>query len=456
MKKRKYIALMLAAVMGASVAAGCGQGSSTQPAESAAGTKETAAVTTTDEASEAESAESSGEFVPKLDTDSDVELQISGFFGNFEALDQVENEFNEYYPNITFSYEQNGDSQLAEYLQNNSYVDIFMTSDDSIRYPELTEKYVGDSCVDFAAEDIDLSGIQEEMLTGVTVDKKVLRIPMAEKVYGMVVNQTLLKNEGLEEPTDYASFLEVLEALKEKGYTPIQGATTHVYSDLIDSMAMTIAGTDAALAEQLNSKDGSCAESFRPVYEKLQELIEKGYTDYDINSTYPDNNYDEAILTFFEGNVPFWICDSENYSGMKKRESKSEHFSAEPFDYQFQYVPLGENGVYQYAEPWYGFSVNKNSDKLDYAVEFIRFLATRDSMELIASVKNVPSAAKDSQDERFVAIRNPEKVEATYLYDGKVNSYVRRFFEATAKSLGCSELSDVDAAIADLQEKIEQ
>lgn len=28
-------------------------------------------------------------------------------------------------------------------------------------------------------------------------------------------------------------------------------------------------------------------------------------------------------MTFFEGNVPFWVCDTEKVSGMKKRESKS-------------------------------------------------------------------------------------------------------------------------------------
>lgn len=45
-------------------------------------------------------------------------------------------------------------------------------------------------------------------------------------------------------------------------------------------------------------------------------------------------------MTFFEGNVPFWVCDTEKVSGMKKRESKSAAFSANPFEYEFTFAPM--------------------------------------------------------------------------------------------------------------------
>ena len=54
-------------------------------------------------------------------------------------------------------------------------------------------------------------------------------------------------------------------------------------------------------------------------------------------------------------------------SGMKKRESKSETFSANPFEYEFLYAPLGDKGAYAYQQPWYGFSVNKDSEEKDDA-----------------------------------------------------------------------------------------
>lgn len=133
----------------------------------------------------------SGEFSPKLDTEKSVTLEIAGFFGNFEALDQVENAFNEIYPNVTFSYEQNGNSDMDEYLKNNSYVDIFMTTDDNVRFPGLTDKYAGNHCADLSG-DVDVSAIREDMLDICYVDGKLVRIPMSQNLCGYVVNVSLL------------------------------------------------------------------------------------------------------------------------------------------------------------------------------------------------------------------------------------------------------------------------
>ncbi len=392
-------------------------------------------------------------FEPQLDTEKKVELQVAGFFGNFEALDQAVNAFQEYYPNVTVNYEQNGDSMLVEYLDNNSYVDIFMTTDENVRYPEETDRYVFDHCLDLTDVGLDTSGIEEGLLESSTINGSLVRIPMAKKLYGMAVNETLLEKEGLKMPTNYAEFLDVLESLKEKGYTPIQGAVAYVYSDLVMSMAMTAIGTDKELAEKLTAKDGSAAAELKPIFEKLETLIENGYTDYEINSTYPEDNYDGAILSFLEGNVPFWICDTEKFSGMKKRESKSETFSEHPFTYTFQYIPLGENGVYEYVEPWYGFSVNKDSDELDYALEFMRFLVQEDQMNELAQVKGVPSLAKNSTDERYTDIRDVSDVENAYIYDGTIESYFEAYIESVSTNFGKGEYSDADEAVRALEEK---
>ena len=101
-------------------------------------------------------------------------------------------------------------------------------------------------------------------------------------------------------------------------------------------------------------------------------------------------------MTFFEGNVPFWVCDTEKVSGMKKRESKSEAFSANPFEYEFTFAPMGDNGVYEYIEPWYGFAVNKDGSNSDYALEFLRFMAREDQLNTPASVKGVHQRAKST------------------------------------------------------------
>ena len=389
------------------------------------------------------------EFAPQLDTEAAVNLEVSGFLGNFEALDQVVYAFNEYYPNVTVTYEQNSGAKLAEYLRNNPYVDIVMTDDTNLRYADWTDYYVLDQVADLSAENIDLSAVQEDLLPICTFDGKLVRLPIGLNLSGMVVNKTLLEKEGLSVPTNWQEFLDVCAALKEKGYTPIQGAQTMVYSDLIYNMGMDEFGTDSAKIDALNKGDAAAVDSAETAYDRLETLLELGYTDPAVNAEYPDDNYDGAILKFFEGDVPFWICNSEKYSGMKKRESKSETYSASPFEYQFMYVPIGDDGVYEFVEPWCGFSINKNSDSYDYAVEFLRFLAQEDQLNTIASVKGVPSVAKNSTDERYAAVRDPSNVAKRFVNDGTLLNHMKDYFRNDAGNLGRGELSDAHTAAED-------
>ena len=380
-------------------------------------------------------------FTPKLDTEKAVNLEIAGFFGNFEALDQVINHFNEYYPNVTTTYEQIGSTKMVEYLKNNPNVDVFMTDDINLRYPSLTEAYVLDQCADLGQADISISNSDVQAFS--TFDGKLARVPMSYAVRGLVVNKTLLKNEGLDVPTNYEEFLAVLEALKQKGYTPIQGPENVVYSTLAYSMVMTTLGTDAELLTALNNGDEAAIQKLTEILNRVQTFVDKGYISKEVNATYPENNYDGAILAFMEGDVPFWTCTSENYSGMRKRESKSEAFKANPFEYAFIFPPMGDKGAYEYMEPWYGFSVNQNSGALDYALEFLRFLSTDSELNTLASVKGVPSIVDDLEDTRYTDLNAHKNVELSYTNTGAILNHVEEYFLAEMKTFGDSDAQTV-------------
>ncbi len=361
--------------------------------------------------------ESSG-FTPRLDTQSKVVLGTTGFFGNFEAFDMVTDDFNKYYPNVEFSYEQINSDNYEEYLAANHTVDILMTSD------EVFNKF-GDSAKDIFAdltdEDIDLGDIDKVMLLMSYKDGRFVSIPMGQNLYGLVVNVTLLKNEGLSVPENYDEFINVLAALKEKGYTPIQGPETKVYAELTENMLYDMLLSDKDLYKDLMAGKESAVDALMPIADKLDYIIDNGFTDFFVNQTYPSDNYDKAILTFFEGNVPFWVCNTEKVSGMKKRESKSEAFAANPFEYTYIYAPLGENGAYAYREPWFGFAVNKNSDDYEYAVEFMRFIATEDELNKMADTKGIPSVADKKNDVAvYHDILNTKAVEMDCVNDGTI------------------------------------
>ena len=360
------------------------------------------------------------EFEPVLDTEAKVVLSTAGFFGNFEALDQVIADFNQYYPNVEFTYEQNGMENFDSYIKANTNIDIMMTSEEIFeRFGDL----VSLACADLSQEDINLSDIDEKMLKRGYHDGALSAIPMGQNTYGLVVNVSLLEKEGLEVPDNYEEFISVLTALKEKGYAPVQGPSSKVYAELVQDMAYDMILNDKNLYNDLMDGRESAAEKLQPVFDVLNEMEENGFIDPAVNAEYPDDNYDQAILKFFEGDVPFWVCNTEKVSGMKKRESKSEAFQNDPFTYTFIYAPLGEKGVYAYKEPWFGFSVNKNAENYDYAIEFMRFLATKKEINTIANMKGVPSVAVENEDnDIYKNISEPGKVEMEGTNEGEITS----------------------------------
>lgn len=80
-----------------------------------------------------------------------------------------------------------------------------MTNDQNIKREEPPEYYVGDWCLDLSKEDINLSAVQSDVLSYCTVNGELLRVPLAMNPCGIVVNKTLLKDNGLEVPPRTAS-----------------------------------------------------------------------------------------------------------------------------------------------------------------------------------------------------------------------------------------------------------
>lgn len=350
------------------------------------------------------------DFQPSLDTEKEVQFNVLGYFENFEALDQVMNDFSAYYPNATFVYQRVRDNDEVAYLEANADVDLFMTSGDLLhRQDAALPQY----CVDLSEKNIDLSVIAPEMLQAHAVDGKQLSVPIGQNIRGLAVNTTLLKKEGLAVPRNLPEFLNALSVLKAKGYTPIQGPTGMVYAEITSGMIFSGLCEGQPLREALKKGDMDAAEqAVLPAMELMDTLVKNGYTDPALNAAYPDDNYDGSILRFFEGDVPFWVCNTEKVSGMKKRESKSETFKEQPFSYSFIYAPVSEAGQYIYREPWFGFAANKTGKNADYAVEFLRFLATQAESNRIADIKGVPSVAKDGTGSAIYAKVLDEKLTA--------------------------------------------
>lgn len=355
-------------------------------------------------------------FSPQLNTDEKLTLNILGYFGNFEALDAVTNDFNKYYPNISFNYQQVSGNNLVAFLDSNFQTDIFMTSSDTISSTNLI-----DYCLDLSTVNLNLNDVDQTMLTTSYKGNFLHSLPIGQNIYGIITNVTLLKKEGLDIPKNYDKFINTLNTLKTKGYVPLQSSSTKIYPELTINMMVNTIQEDNELYNDLINGNLKSYSKIENIFNIVSNIQNNEYSLDEVNNLYPFDNYDDAILRFFEGNVPFWVCNSEKVSGMKKRETKSETFKANPFEYTYIYAPLGDKGSYVYHEPWYGLGISKRSPSIEYTKEFMRFYATKDELNKMASTKGVPSIAKEKYNsDIYKYIDNPEAIETNCIYDGKV------------------------------------
>lgn len=355
-----------------------------------------------------------GEFTPKLDTNAAATLNIIGGLQNFEALEAVITDFGEYYPNVevVYSYLDDYNSNIEARIASDSSVGIFQMKPTNYDVQSLAE-----ACEDLR-DCIDTSDVRENVVDSVIVDGKMYCLPLALNANGMAVNVTLLEKYDLETPTNYSEFLNCCKVLKENGYTPIQGFSEYnsisslmrckVYCDI----ANTEEDDEDIINSMKNAEDG-CTSVVTGAYEIVKEIFDNGYMDLSLNLEFTDS-YNDVIMRFFNGDVPFMLMTSEGFSGTKKRETKSEYYSANPFEYVYICTPFAEDDGYSYIENWVGFSVNKNCTDKEWAEEFMRFLATKDELNTLASIKNMPSVAKESDDSRFERIYTEHSENTAY------------------------------------------
>ena len=339
-------------------------------------------------------------FKPSLDTSLSCHINVAGGYDNFEALEAEFDRFNNYYPNVELMFTKIDDynNMIGTVLNGNDAPDIY------VNYSWMYGREQYQSSIDHA-EDLadpalhfDLDCIRSNIILN-TDDGKLPMVPVLANTYGMLVNNSLFEKEGLRVPTTYQELVEVCDAFRKKGYeSPMMGfineETTSVFILSIYPYFCRTVAEDAEAVKKLNDLDPSAGEYMRPSLEKIVQFLNDGCVNPDVCAEI-ENNYDAVILRFFEGDVPMMICSGDTVSGTKKRESRSEAFIASPFTYAFAPIPMSDEGAYFLDVPNLQFSVNKDSENLDMANEFMRFLITSEELNEMAQKKGLMSPTKD-------------------------------------------------------------
>ena len=339
-------------------------------------------------------------FRPALDPSAACQLSVVGGYSNFEALEAEFDRFHEYYPNVELMYTKVDDynNMIGTVLNGDDAPDIY------VNYSWMVGREQYSASIDHAenladpALGIDLDCIRSNILLN-TEDGTLPMVPVFSNTYGMLVNSDLFEKEGLSVPTNYPELVAVCRAFREKGYAnPMMGfsneETTSLFTVTIYPFFCELVAADSEAVSKLNALDPAAGEYLRPALEKIVQFLNDGCVDLD-GCAEIENNYDAVILRFFEGDVPMMTCSGDTVSGTKKRESRSEAFIAEPFDYTFVPVPMSDEGAVFLDMPNLQFSVNKDSANLEMANEFMRFLITSEELNEMAQNKGLVSPTKD-------------------------------------------------------------
>ena len=330
-------------------------------------------------------------FKPKLDTETEVELTVRGHYENFEALEAEIGRFQEYYPNVTITYEYDKDHKknLATTLAGETSPDIFFTysSLDFSLYDEYTE--------DLSEESLGINlGCIKDAYIYKDANGKVPYVPIFTATYGMMINEDLFKNNNVKIPETYDELVSACTAFKNMPniYPMLAHNSMIVYPIFFPHFCASIVG-DQAKANKLNNNEAGAGELMRPSLNMLNDFMTHGFIDLDECAEIGDD-YNKTILRFFEGDVPMMLAKGNTFSGTEKRETQSEAFAAKPFNYSFVPVPTTDKGGYMYSTVELCFSVNKKSSKLDMANEFMRFLVSTTELNRMNEKKRMTSPCK--------------------------------------------------------------
>lgn len=329
---------------------------------------------------------------PKFDPNIEAELKVRGHYENFEALEAEIVRFNKFYPNVDIIYEYDKDHKknLPNTLAGDTPPDIFFTysSLDFSLYDEYTEDLSDESL------GIDLSCIKDAYIYR-DGNGKIPYVPIFTATYGMMINEDLFKQNKVKIPETYSELLAACDAFeaKENIYPMLAHSSMIVYPIFFPHFCASILGDEQKVSD-LNNNVAGAGENMRASLEMLDDFISRDYIDFDECANIKDD-YNATILRFFEGDVAMMLAKGNTVSGTEKRESQSAAYTAKPFKYSFIPVPTTEQGGYMYSTVELCFSVNKYSENLDMANEFMRFLVSTSELNRMNDKKRMTSPCKE-------------------------------------------------------------
>ena len=272
MKGKKFLALTLIATMTGSMLAGCGDSSGSSGSTDSTGGTETA------------SKEGGGS--------GEVELELfSTKTENADILQEMIDGFMEENPNIkiTLTSEADAGTVLKTRLTKNDIPELIAMGGDS-NYTELQSAGV---LLDLSGEDF-ISEVQEaylDMLYDVNVDKEqtAYGVPYATNASGVLYNEDLFAQAGVEVPKTWSEFQDVVTKLQDAGITPFELTFADSWTCLPPWNSMAPVIPDANFTDERKAGNTTFTGTHEEILEKYLWLLDYAQEDF-MGTTYTDGN----------------------------------------------------------------------------------------------------------------------------------------------------------------------
>ncbi|GAB2697787.1 extracellular solute-binding protein [Paenibacillus thermoaerophilus] len=325
--------------------------------------------------------------------------------------------------------------------------------------PPIFNLFGGDDTKNYskAGRLLDLTPIIQELglsdkflnLGEFTVDGKVYGLPEAGYVEGFFYNTKMFADAGVQVPTTWDEFLQVCEALKAKGITPIAlgggGGDAWAINMLVNSMFVRHGGVEI----QEGFTTGKTKWTDKPVVDGLKmldELKQKGYLDKNAIA----QKYAEGQAKFYTGQAAMLFDGTWAIAGITG-ESSTIKDNVGFFNFPNVGGP-GDNTINGGFSNGYGFSSKLNENELKAVKAFIKNYYTEANQKLeLAQSGRIPSMKlSDTGDAKgliveAVKVQNKQKA-AFPAFDSLVQASVKKTLEEAVEELVGGKITPEQAA----------
>jgi raffinose/stachyose/melibiose transport system substrate-binding protein len=221
-------------------------------------------------------------------------------------------------------------------------------------------------------------------------DGSVYFIPTQISTFGLYVNYDMLKEYGMDVPTNWSEFEEVCDTFVENGIVPIVGNYFTTWRSLIAAKSLYPVYQmehPEEMIEKFNTGEVDIVDYLSDGIDMVGEMLDRGWFDKEeALATAPTS--DDLVL-FSKGDRPFMITGG--WASPRLMELNPE------FEYGIHPFPILEDGSVLVMNVDTCISVPSYGDNVDIAKDFVEYLTQPD---VIMDYCNTQSSYTPLEDER--------------------------------------------------------